>query len=54
VNTLEKLQAIDDDAVGLTPWEVELVGDLVDSGRVRFTTAQAEMIDTIHAERVPR
>jgi len=54
MTTLEKLQAIDDDGEGLTPWEVELVANLVDRGAVRFTPAQREMIDTIHTERVPK
>jgi hypothetical protein len=54
VTTLEKLQAIDDDGEGLDEWEVGFVGDLVDSGRVRFSVDQAEKVDKIYAERVAR
>ena len=51
---LDKLHEIDDDGEGLTPWELEFVSSLIDTGRTRFSYTEQEKIDQIHTERVPR
>jgi len=52
-NRLQRLvDEIDDDGVGLTPWEIEFVESMMD--RLDFSARQADMIEQIHERRVQR
>jgi len=48
----DMLQDIDYDGEGLTAWEVDFVGDLIDRDQRYFTARQAQIIKRIYSQRV--
>jgi len=43
------VREIDNSDCGLSGWDLKFIGDLVDSGRDRFTEKQAKQIRRIHS-----
>lgn len=47
------VEEIDRDGQNLTDWELEFIGDMIDSPPKVFSPNQARTIEQIHEERMP-
>lgn len=50
----EMIEEIDEYGSGLSDWEVEFIGGLLDGGPSSYTRKQAIQIQRIHKERIPK
>lgn len=48
----DRVEEIDDSGKGLTDWEIEFIGRMIDEDVRRFTDKQAEVINRIYRDRV--
>jgi len=51
---LDMIQEIDEEGEDLTEWEIDFIGGFIDDGVTSFTDKQAEIVERIYNERIPK